>query len=140
VARVRTFAAWTFGLLLVSGAGGTGYVTRSEAHRLLTNPLAGRYVSVKKPSDDPWSLPFHDASVTSADGTKLRGWFIPADSPKLILVQHGYKDRLQSMLGVAAVLHKRGYQVLLMCVRSHDQSEGESLGFGQREMPDIEAW
>ncbi len=140
MARVRTFAAWILGILLVTGASGTGYVTRSEAHRLLTNPRVGRYVSVKTPADEPWHLPYQDASVTSADGTKLRGWFIPADSSQLILVQHGYKDRLQSMLGVAQVLHRRGYQVMLMCVRSHDQSEGESLGFGQREMPDIEAW
>jgi len=126
---------------LAAALGGSGYVTHSEAHRLLTNPPATRRVSQKNPGDDPWRLPFQDATVTAADGTTLRGWFVPADSPKLILVQHGYKDRLQSMIGVAQVLHRHGYQVLLMCVRAHDRSEGEMLSLGQRgEIADMEAW
>ena len=126
--------------MLLAGVGGASYVTKAEAHRLLTNPLAGRSVSVKTPGDDPWRMPYEDATVTSADGTTLRGWFIPAGGPKLILLQHGYKDRLQSMLGVADVLHRHGYQVMVMCVRAHDRSDGELLSFGQREMPDIAAW
>ena len=138
--RAAKLAFWILGLILIVGSGGATYVTRGEAHRLLTNPRATRYVSEQNPGSDPWRLPFEDATVTSADGTVLRGWFIPADSPKLILVQHGYKDRLQGMFGVAEVLHRHGYQVLLMCVRGHDHSDGELVSFGQREMPDMEAW
>ncbi len=126
--------------MLVAGASGTAFVTESEAHRLLTNPAATRKVSDKTPADAPWHMAYEDAMVTSADGTTLRGWFLPGDSPRLILVQHGYKDRLQTMLGVAEVLHRHGYQVMLMCVRGHDRSDGELLSFGMREMPDIEAW
>jgi uncharacterized protein len=125
---------------LAAGAFGAVAVTQSEAHRLLTNPVSTRLVSVKTPWDEPWRLPYDDATVTSADGTVLRGWFIPAESSKLILVQHGYKDRLQSMIGVAAILHRHGYQVMLMCVRAHDRSDGSMLYLGQREMPDMEAW
>lgn len=119
---------------------GSGYVTRSEAHKLLNNPPATRNVSDKTPMDAPWNLPARAVSVKSADGTTLRGWFVPADSPRLILVQHGYKDRLQTMFNLTALLHRRGFQVMLMCVRGHDQSEGSLISFGQREMPDIEAW
>ena len=122
------------------GAFGAATVTQSEAHRLLNNPRAIRLVSTKTPWDEPWRLPYDDATVTSADGTVLRGWFIPAESHKLILVQHGYKDRLENMLGVAAILHRRGYQVMLMCVRAHDHSDGTMLSLGQRAMPDMEAW
>ena len=114
--------------------------TRSEAHRLITNPSYTRVKSDKTPWDEPWRLPFVGVSVKSADGTTLRGWFIPAESRKLILVQHGYKDRLQSMLGVAKILHDHGYQVMMMCVRAHDFSDGELIGFGQREMPDMAAF
>lgn len=126
--------------MLLAGAGSAAYVTKAEAHRLLTNPQGVRTVSVKNPGDESWRMPYEDATVKSADGTTLRGWFIPADSPKLILIQHGYKDWLQSMLGVADVLHRHGYQVMVMCVRGHDRSEGELLSFGQREMPDMAAW
>ena len=140
MARVRKIAGWTIGTLLLVGGVTVGRVTYTEAHRLLNNPVSTRLVSNKIPWDEPWRLPYNDVTVTSSDGTKLRGWYVPAEGSKLILVQHGYKDRLQSMLGVASVLHRHGYQVLLMCVRGHDRSEGTMLSFGQREMPDMEAW
>jgi alpha-beta hydrolase superfamily lysophospholipase len=125
-------------LVLTAAGAGAAVITKNQAHKLLTNPHAGRYVSDETPKDR--GLPFEDLTATSSDGTVLRGWFIPADSPRLILVQHGYKDRLQSMLNLAEVLHRRGYQVMLMCVRAHDRSDGERLFLGQREMPDMEAW
>lgn len=125
-------------LVLVVAGAGAAKVTKDEAHRLLTNPRAGRYMSEQTPADR--GLQFEDLTATSADGTVLRGWFIPADSPRLILVQHGYKDRLQSMLNLAELLHRRGYQVMLMSVRAHDRSDGEMISLGQREMPDMEAW
>ena len=140
MARFRKIATWSVSLLLIVGGLAAATVTQSEAHRLLTNPTSTRLTSTKTPWDEPWRLPYHDATVTASDGTVLRGWFIPAESPKLILVQHGYKDRLQAMLDLAALLHHRGYQVMVMCVRGHDHSDGTTLSFGQREMPDMEAW
>jgi uncharacterized protein len=138
MSRVKRVALWSAILIVLVVAAGAAKVTRDEAHTLLTNPREGRYVSEQTPKDI--GLPFEDLTATSTDGTVLRGWFIPADSPRLILVQHGYKDRLQSMLTVAQVLHRGGYQVMLMCVRAHDRSDGERIYFGQREMPDMEAW
>jgi len=140
VARIRKIAAWTLGTGLLVGVIGTATVTQSEAHRLLNNARTTRLVSTKTPWDEPWRLPYDDVTVRSADGTLLRGWFIPTESPRLVLLQHGYKDRLQNMLNLAALLHRRGYQVMVMCVRAHDHSDGTMLSFGQREMPDIEAW
>jgi alpha-beta hydrolase superfamily lysophospholipase len=135
---VRRAVLWTFTVLLVLSGAGAGYVTRSEAHRLLNNPVATRQVSTRTPADA--GLNFIDASVRTRDGLTPRGWFVPAKSPRLILVQHGYKDRLETMLGVAKVLHDGGYQVMLMCVRAHDRSDGVLISFGQREMADMEAW
>lgn len=138
MSRAKRIALWSAALVLVVAGAGAAKVTKDEAHRLLTNPRVGRYVSEQTPADR--GLQFEDLTATSADGTVLRGWFIPADSPRLILVQHGYKDRLQSMLNLAELLHRRGYQVMLMCVRAHDRSDGEMVSLGQREMPDMEAW
>jgi len=138
MSRAKRIALWSAVLILLATAAGTAKVTKNEAHKLLTNPRAGRSVSVQTPGD--LGLPFEDLSTTSSDGTVLRGWFVPADSPRLILVQHGYKDRLQSMLTLTQLLHRRGYQVMLICVRAHDRSDGERIFFGQREMPDMEAW
>lgn len=126
---------------LMAGAGAT-YVTRSEAHRLITNPKATRLVSQKTPADAPWHLADARAvDVRSKDGTALKGWFVPATSDRLLLVQHGYKDTLEHLFGLAALFHRHGYQVLLMCVRAHDGSDGELVGLGMRgEMDDMAAW
>jgi alpha-beta hydrolase superfamily lysophospholipase len=138
MSRAKRIAAWSAALVIVVAAAGAAKVTKDEAHRLLTNPRATRSVSDETPADR--GLQFEDLTVTSTDGTVLRGWFIPADSPRLILLQHGYKNRMQSMLNLAVLLHRRGYQVMVMCVRAHDRSDGEQLYMGQREMPDMEAW
>jgi alpha-beta hydrolase superfamily lysophospholipase len=138
MSRAKRVALWSAILVMTAAAAGAAKVTKDEAHRLLTNPRATRYISEETPASR--GLPFEDLTATSADGTVLRGWFIPADSPRLILVQHGYKDRLQSMLTLAELLHRHGYQVMLMCVRAHDHSDGEQIYIGQREMPDMEAW
>jgi len=138
MSRAKRIALWSAVLILVVTAAGAAKVTKDQAHILITNPHATRHVSEETPGS--LGLPFEDVTATSSDGTILRGWFIPADSPRLILVQHGYKDRLQSMLSLAELLHRRGYQVMLMCVRAHDRSDGEQIYMGQREMPDMEAW
>lgn len=138
MSRAKRIALWSTVLVVAIAAAGAEIVTKREAHKLLTNPRATRSVSEQTPADR--GLPFEDLTTTSADGTVLRGWFVPADSPRLILVQHGYKDRLQSMLSLTELLHARGYQVMLMCVRAHDRSDGEMVSLGQREMPDMEAW
>ena len=138
MSRAKRIALWSAALVFVVAGAGTAKDTKDEAHKLLTNPRATRYVSEQTPADR--GLKYEDLTTTSSDGTVLRGWFIPADSPRLILVQHGYKDRLQSMLNLTELLHRRGYQVMLMSVRAHDRSDGEQIFMGQREMPDIEAW
>lgn len=138
MSRARRITLWTAALVIVVAGAGAAKVTKDEAHKLLTNPRATRLVSAETPADR--GLRFEDLTVTSTDGTVLRGWFIPADSPRLILLQHGYKNRLQSMLNLAVLFHRRGYQVMVMCVRAHDRSDGEQVYMGQREMPDMEAW
>lgn len=138
MSRGNRIALWSAALVLTVAGAGAALVTKNEAHKLLTNPRATRYVSEQTPRDR--GLQYEDLTATSSDGTVLRGWFIPAESPRLILVQHGYKDRLQSMLNLAELLHRRGYQVMVMCVRAHDRSDGDRIFMGQREMPDMEAW
>src|SRR3954468_5922033 len=138
MSRTKRIALWSTAVLLVLAGVGAAKVTKDQAHTLLTNPRQGRYISQETPASR--GLAFEDVTATSSDGTVLRGWFIPAASPRVILVQHGYKDRLQSMLTLSELLHRRGYQVMLMCVRAHDRSDGDRIYMGAREMPDMEAW
>jgi uncharacterized protein len=125
--------------LMLGGAGtGLGVKTRSEAHRLVTNPRETRSQPRETPADR--QMPFEEVSVTTPDGLRLVGWFIPAPGGALVMTVHGYKDNRGSLLGVAEVLHRHGFAVLDLAVRAHDQSDGEMISFGAREMADLDAW
>ncbi len=137
--RLRRLAVRGAVILVLVGVGLFGWKTREEAHALVTNPRATRKVATVTPADR--QMPYEDAVVTTADGFRLSGWFIPAaDARATVMVVHGYKDHRGSLLGVADVLHRHGYAALLLSLRAHDVNDGELISFGLREMADLEAW
>ncbi len=121
--------------LLVAGF---GWKTRDEAHRLVTNARDTRKIARTTPAER--QLPFEDVSVTTKDGQRLHGWYIPAAGPATIIVAHGYKDDRSSMIGVADILHRHGYRVLVVSFRGHDDNDGETITFGLRERADLDAF
>lgn len=125
---------------LAVGTAGTGLAvrTRAEAHRLVTNPRETRSLTRETPADR--QLPFEEVAVTTGDGLRLVGWFIPSPGGALVMAVHGYKNNRGSMLGLAEVFHRHGFAVLLLSLRAHDLSDGEVISFGAREMSDLEAW
>ncbi len=125
-------------LLLSAASVAAVIVTRKEAHRLLTNPVSSRRISTSTPASQ--HLAYDDAVVTTQDGLRLVGWFIPATGHSVVIVQHGYKDAREQYLGVAALLHRHGFAVLIPSVRAHDRSDGEQIFFGAKEMLDLDAW
>lgn len=115
-----------------------GWKTRDEAHRLVANPRETRKIANETPAFR--GLAFDDVHVTTADGLRLHGWFLPAAGRATVMLVHGYKDSRSSMLGVAEILHHHGYQVLVASLRGHDVNDGEQVSFGLREMKDLEAF
>ena len=133
----KTTLAVAFALVGSAGAG-LAIKTRAEAHRLVTNPRETRSLPRELPSDR--QLPYEEVAVTTADGLKLAGWFVPAPGGALVITVHGYKDNRGSLLGVVELLRRHGFAVLDLSVRGHDRSDGETLSFGFREMADLDAW
>lgn len=136
--RVLRYALVILAALVLAAGGWLGLKTRAEAHRLITNPRETRLLSRETPADR--GVAFEEVAVTTSDGLKLVGWFIPSPGQPAIVVQHGYKDSRARMLGVAAMLKRNGYAVLVQTVRGHDASDGETVGLGSREMDDLAAW
>ncbi len=136
--RVRKYAVAAVATVVVLAATGLGVKTRAEAYRLVTNPRETRSLPRETPADR--GLLFEDATVTTPDGLRLVGWFIPSPGQPTVIIQHGYKDNRGSMLGLAALLRRHDYAVLMPTVRAHDRSDGEVIGLGSREMVDLEAW
>ena len=82
-------------------------------------------------------------ALTSADGTRLAGWYIPSGSgtgptgPTVVIV-HGWGSNKSSMLDRAAVLHE-AYNLVIMDLRNHGQSEETATTQGVREAEDVRA-
>jgi fermentation-respiration switch protein FrsA (DUF1100 family) len=125
-------------VLIVIASAGLLYVTRTKAIEMVYNPIESRTPIVESPSD--YSLPYEDVSVTTADGLKLAGWFIPSQNSAVIITQHGYRGGRNNMLYDAELLYRHGYGVLLSTFRAHDVNEGELVTFGKMEIQDLEAW
>ena len=83
-------------------------------------------------------------SLTSADGTRLAGWYIPSGSetgptgPTVVMV-HGWGSNKSEMLDRAAIIHDE-YNLLIVDLRNHGQSEAAPTTQGVREASDVEAF
>lgn len=88
-------------------------------------------------------LDYHRVRFTSADGTRIRAWYIPAPvhtPPRgLIVVCHGYTGNRATMLPYVEFLHKAGYATLLPEFRAHGWSGGSKTSFGIGESLDLQA-
>jgi uncharacterized protein len=82
-------------------------------------------------------------ALTSADGTRLAGWYIPSGSgsgptgPTVVMV-HGWGSNKSAMLDRAAILHDE-YNLVIVDLRNHGQSEATATTQGVREADDVKA-
>jgi len=132
-----------YGLIAILAVGlalfvGLAVMTRGQAHDLVSNPIEARAALDASPAD--FGLPYEDVTVTSDDGFRLVGWYVPSENGAVIMAQHGLKSNRAALLEEAEMLHDHGYGVLITSVRAHDESDGELISFGYHEMKDWEAW
>jgi dipeptidyl aminopeptidase/acylaminoacyl peptidase len=76
-----------------------------------------------------YGLDYEDVSFPSrVDQVTLKGWLIPAEKEKIIVVVNGgYQNRIDddgATLGMTAALVAEGYNVLLFDLRGRGESEG----------------
>ena len=96
--------------------------------------------------DTTWiaAQPRETLDLTSRDGLRLRGYYLPAPrpTPNLVILAHGYNGRAQKdMGGFARLYHERfGYHVFMPDARGHGASEGDYIGFGWPERRDYVDW
>jgi fermentation-respiration switch protein FrsA (DUF1100 family) len=131
-------ALTVLGIILVATLVALAIVTKDQAHDLVTHPVEERSAIDETPAS--YGLVYEDVIVTTPDGLKLAGWYVPSQNGAAVMAQHGYKSDRTEMLEEAEMLHRHGYGVLVTSVRAHDLSEGELVSFGYREMQDLEAW
>lgn len=92
---------------------------------------------------DMYQLPFQSVSFTSLDNVSLSGWYIPVIQPKaVVILVHGraLKNGGKSMmLPHANYLYKNNYSTFLFDLRGYGESQGNTVGFGEKEWQDVAA-
>ena len=106
---------------------------------------------------DEYGLTYEDVFFPSLDGVGLEGWFIPANSQRLIICNHfmpgnryGYPGHLEPWTGFGGfevnllpqykALHDAGYNVLAYDLRNHGRSDsgnGGIVAIGLLEYRDV---
>lgn len=83
-----------------------------------------------------------DVYISSDDGLKLHGLWVPADNPRgTVLFAHGYRSTFLVDFGLAFdFYHKRGMNLLIPDQRSHGKSQGRYITFGVKESYDMQSW
>ncbi|MBL8430298.1 MAG: alpha/beta fold hydrolase [Dechloromonas sp.] len=123
-------AAWLLGGALL--AGGVGALN----HFIRRGLAAPRIRETERPDGLPWQ----EASVPTASGKNLHGWFIPAGQGRpALVIMHGWGGNAGMMLPLAAPLHAAGYSLLFVDARCHGLSDGDSFASLPRFAEDIEA-
>jgi uncharacterized protein len=112
---VRSFACWLF-LLITLGAC-TSLLFYPQRELVLTPDRVG--------------LAYRDVWFEAADGTRLHGWFLPADTNVVrgetctVLFLHGNAENISTHIASVAWLPGKGYNVLLFDYRGYGGSAGE---------------
>src|SRR5690606_19325904 len=87
--RWRRVAVGVLALGVAAAGTGLGLKTRTEAYRLLTNPIETRSLPRRVPID--YGMVYDEAAVLTADGLELAGWYVPSRNGAVVIAQHGYK-------------------------------------------------
>jgi len=86
--------------------------------------------------------PSQEVQITSDDGLKLSGVWVPAENPKgTILLAHGYRSSKIVDFSLAfGMYHGLGLNILIPDQRAHGKSEGKFITFGVKESRDMQLW
>ena len=101
---------------------------------------------------EEYGLEYEEVSFTTEDGVTIQGWFLPADSDKLIISNHfspgnkyGFAGHLEGLdfaggfevnfLPRYKALHDAGYNVLAYDLRGHGTSES-----GDKDLSGVGYW
>lgn len=80
--------------------------------------------------------------ITAQDGIRLHAYYLPAEdkSDRLVILHHGYTSKALDNSIHARFFHDMGYEVMLLDLRAHGESEGQYAGFGILDRFDTLKW
>ena len=101
----------------------------------VTHPRIGRLSRTGDPANI--SFPCQQLYFSSRDGIKLFAWYKPGPKRAAIILVHGVTGSGVHMAHHGAALSSRGYAVLMLDLRAHGRSEGDTASWGWAEINDV---
>ena len=86
-----------------------------------------------------YKLTARGVDLTCNDGVHVTSYYHPGSNGAVIVLCHGYKMDSGEMVPVAAMLARHGFGILLLNLRAHGPSPGDTIRFGQTEWRDFAA-
>ncbi len=89
---------------------------------------------------DDYGLAYEDVEFSPRDwpDITLRGWWIPAEEPKGVVIRvHGVDSNKAARLGLVQALVDGGYSVFTFDLRGHGESDEAAMGAGLHEVDDV---
>jgi hypothetical protein len=75
---------------------------------------------------EAWGMAYEDVYLTTEDGVRIHGWYIPCDgAQKSLLFFHGNAGNISHRQGSIAVFHQLGVNVLAIDYRGYGKSQGK---------------
>lgn len=72
-----------------------------------------------------WGLAYEDVFLTTPDGTRLHGWYLPREgSQQTLLFMHGNGGNISHRGESLAIFHRLGFNVFIFDYRGYGRSEG----------------
>lgn len=81
----------------------------------------------------------HAVSLTTANGLRLRGWYVPSRNGAAVAVMHGTGGNRLGVADHARLLARHGYGVLIFDFQGHGDSDGRSTSLPARLQEDADA-
>ncbi|MGL5244834.1 MAG: alpha/beta hydrolase, partial [Sarcina sp.] len=87
-------------------------------------------------------LPYEEIIIDSYDGLKLKGYFynLYPHSNKVVIINHGYTANHFVEYQFVDIFFEEEFNVLLIDMRSHGESEGKYASYGYNECKDLGTW
>jgi len=89
--------------------------------------------------DELGDRPYQDITLQTQDGLSISAWHIDGPRSEAIILVHGIHANRRAMMAEARILAGAGYQLLMLDLRGHGNSDSAKMTYGYDEAWDVVA-